>query len=120
MTELEEQFNFTNKRTHPTNRKVIVYRHLVQEQADYFAELLIEDEIDFEVQIDEEHQKKPIYYGVARVHEKRSDHLNLLSLGKNRPLFIDSAVLRWIVIGGSALFIFLGILGAIVSNLAKF
>ena len=116
MMDLEEQFNFTNKRAHPTNRKVIVYRHLVQEQADYFAELLIEDEIDFEIQIDEEHEKRPIYYGVARVHEKRSDHLNFLALGKNRPKFIDSAPLRWIIIGLSALIIFLGVLGAIVSN----
>lgn len=114
--DLEEQFNFTNKRKHPTNRKVIVYRHLIQEQADYFAELLISDEIDFEVQIDEEHEKKPIYYGVARAHEKRADHLNFLALGKNRPKFIDSAPLRCIIIGVSAIIIFLGILGAVVSN----
>ncbi len=38
---------------------------------EYFAELLVENSIDFEVQVDEEHPKKPMYFGVSRSHEKR-------------------------------------------------
>lgn len=116
MIDLEEQFNFTNKRAHPTNSKKIVYRHLIQEQADYFAELMVEVNIDFEVQIDEDHEKKPIYFGIARIHEKQVDKLNYIALGKGRRKFIDSVALRWIIIGSSILVLTLGIVGAIVSN----
>lgn len=116
MIDLEEQFNFTNKQSHPTNRKVVVYRHLVKEQADYFSELLTDEKIEFETQVDEEHEKKPTYFGIARIHEKRSDHLNFIALGKNRPKFIDSIALRWITIGVSTLVILLGIIGYFISK----
>jgi hypothetical protein len=116
MIDLEEQFNFTNKRSHPTNRKMIVYRHLIKQQAEYFAELMIDVNIDFEVQVDEEHEKKPTYFGVARIHEKQVDNLNYIALGKDRKKFIDSVALRWIIIGSSILVLFLGVVGAIVSN----
>ncbi|GAB5538754.1 MAG: hypothetical protein Salg2KO_08570 [Salibacteraceae bacterium] len=114
--DVEEQINFTNKRAHPSNSKMVVYRHAVKEQAEYFAELLVEESIEFEAQIDHDHPKQPMYFGVARAQEKRANYLNYIALGKNRPKFIDSAPLRWLVILISIGFVFLAILGAILSS----
>ena len=116
MIDLEEQFNFTNKQKHPTNEKVCVYRYLNRSQAEYFSTLLVDAGIDFEAQIDEEHEKQPMYFGVARIHEKQADHLNFIALGKDRPKFIDLPVMRWIVIGISVLFLALAIAGALLSQ----
>ncbi|HAW20406.1 MAG TPA: hypothetical protein DCX14_09505 [Flavobacteriales bacterium] len=116
MIDLEEEFNFTNKRKHPTNYKKIVYRHLKADQSQYFAQLLEKEGIDYETQVDEEDPKKPIYFGLARIHEKRSDHLNYVALGLNRRKFIDSVALRWIIIFVSVFVIALAILGALVSQ----
>ncbi len=112
---LEEQINFTNKRDHPTNPRIVVFRHAVKVQAEYFAELLVENSIDFEVQVDEEHPKKPMYFGVSRSHEKKVNQLNFVALGKDRPKFISSAPLRWITIVISMGILTLAIIGAIVS-----
>ena len=52
MIDLEEQFNFTNKLNHPTNIQKAVYRFYKKEQAEYFTELLVDADIEFEAQID--------------------------------------------------------------------
>lgn len=116
MIDFEEQFNFTNKLKHPTNDKTIVYRHLVEEQATYFGELLSQANIAYEYQMDEEHAKHPHYFGVARIHEKKVDHLNYIALGRNRKKFIDSAPIRWIIIALSVLTIGLALVGAFISK----
>jgi hypothetical protein len=116
MIDLEEEFNFTNKRKHPTNYKKIVYRHLVAEQGQYFTQLLEKDGFEYETQVDKEDPKKPMYIGLARIHERRADHLNYVALGLNRRKFIDSIALRWIIISVSAFVIALAIFGAIVSQ----
>jgi hypothetical protein len=116
MIDFEEQFNFTNKLKHPTNEKIIVYRHLVEEQAEYFGVLLTEANIAYEFQVDEAHEKKPRYFGIARIHEKKVDRLNFIALGRNRPKFIDSAPIRWIIIFISVFILALAIFGVIVSK----
>lgn len=116
MIDLEEQLNFTNKQKHPTNDRMAVYRYVNRAQAEYFATLLTEAGIAFEQQVDEEHDKKPVYFGIARIDEKKADHLNFIALGKDRPKFIDLPVMRWLIIGISALVIALAIAGAILSS----
>jgi len=115
MMDLEEQFNFTNKLKHPTNDRKTVYRHLNQEQADYFEELLAQNGISFEMQTDDEHPKKPIYFGVSVAVEKDVDRLNFIALGKNRPKFIASAPVRWFIILVSMAVLLAAIIGAIIS-----
>lgn len=116
MIDLEEQFNFTNKLKHPTNRTITVYRFYVREQAEYFGELLVDAQIEYEAQIDEEDERKPMYFGVKRIHERKVDKLNYTALGRGRPKFVASSQLRWIIIGISIITLLLAIIGAIVSN----
>lgn len=115
MIDLEEQFNFTNKLSHPTNPLKVVYRHFVREQAEYFTELLVDADIDFEAQVDEEDDRKPTYFGVARHLETRVDRLNYIALGRGRDKFIAAASMRWIIILISGTVIVLAILGALLS-----
>lgn len=115
MIDLEEQFNFTNKLNHPTNIQKAVYRFYKKEQAEYFTELLVDADIEFEAQIDEEHEKKPHYFGVSKRYEKQVDRLNYLAMGKGRDKFIASAPVRWLIIVVSISILLLAIIGAIVS-----
>lgn len=115
MIDLEEQFNFTNKLKHPTNFNKIVFRHYRQDQAQYFAQLLTEADIEFETQIDEEDQRKPHYFGVSRKFEKRVDKLNYLALGKGREKFIRQAPVRWFLILISMGLLIMAIIGAYLS-----
>lgn len=116
MIDLEEQFNFTNKLKHPTNFNKIVFRHYKQEQAEYFAQLLTEAGVEFEIQTDEEDARKPQYFGVARHLEKKVDRLNYLALGKGREKFIKQAPVRWFMIIVSLGLLLLAIIGALVSK----
>lgn len=116
MMDLEEQFNFTNKLKHPTNDLKTVYRHYNQEQAQYFEELLTKEGISFESQVDEEHIRKPRYFGVATIDERRADHLNNLALGKNRAKFIASAPVRWFIIIVSMSILLTAVIGALTSS----
>ena len=114
--DLEEEFNFTNKRKHPTNENIVVYRFFDGRQAETFTELLVDAGIEFEAQVDEDHAKKPTYFGVKRVLEAEVDRLNYLAIGKHREKFIASSPMRWITIAIAVLVLFLAIMGAIVSN----
>lgn len=116
MIDLEEQFNFTNKLNHPTNPRKSVYRFLKREQAEYFTELLVDADIDFEAQVDEDHEKKPTYFGIPKAKEKQVDRLNYLALGHGRDKFIASAPARWILIIVSIGVLLLAIIGAILSD----
>lgn len=116
MIDLEESFNFTNKLKHPTNTSKVVYRFFREEQAVYFAELLADAGIEFETQCDEEDERKPVYFGVARVMERRVDKLNFTALGKGRDKFIASAPMRWLVIGISFFILLLAVMGAMLAN----
>ena len=116
MIDLEEQFNFSNKLRHPTNATKVVYRFYVREQAEYFTELLVDTQIEFEAQVDEDDNRKPTYFGVARIHERKVDKLNFTALGKNRAKFIASAPIRWIVIGISLVTLLLAIIGALINR----
>lgn len=116
MIDLEEQFNFTNKLKHPTNGRKAVYRFFDRSQAEYFTELLVDENIDFEAQVDEDHPKKPTYFGVSKAVETRVDILNYTALGKGRDKFIPTAGLRWIVFTISLVVLFLAFLGFFVSR----
>jgi hypothetical protein len=115
MIDLEEQLNFTNKFKHPSNQLKVVYRHIDHAQADHFGNLLSEAGIDFEKQIDDSHEKQPVYFGVAKHHERTVDRLNFIALGIGRPKFISSAPVRWLIIVISIFVLGLAILGALLS-----
>ena len=116
MIDLEEQFNFTNKLKHPTNDRKAVYRYFDASQAEYFTELLVDADIEFEAQIDEDDPKKPTYFGVLKAYETKVDKLNFMAMGKGRDKFIPAALMRFIVFALSLLVILLAFLGYIVSE----
>lgn len=116
MMDLEEQFNFTNKLAHPTNQFKVVYRFFDKNQAETFTAFLVDENIDFEAQVDEDDARKPTYFGIAKTLEKKVDRLNYLAIGKHREKFIPTAPMRWIVIAISAVIMILAILGAIKNN----
>ena len=117
MIDLEEEFNFTNKRKHPTNYKKIVYRHLKADQSQYFAQLLEKEGIDYETQVDEEDPKKPhIFWVGSNTREEIGPSQLRCHSVSNRRKFIDSVALRWIIIFVSVFVIALAILGALVSQ----
>ena len=116
MMDLEEPFNFTNKLTHPTNQFKVVYRFYDKQQAETFTLYLVDEEVEFEAQIDEDDARKPTYFGIAKILEKKVDRLNYLAIGKHREKFIPTASMRWIVIAISAVIMFLAIMGALKSN----
>lgn len=116
MIDLEDQLNFTNKLSHPTNNNKVVYRFFKRDQAEYFTELLVDADIEFEAQEDPDDERKPMYFGVSRALERKVDKLNFTALGRNREKFIASAPLRWIVIGISVLTLILAIVGAVLSE----
>ncbi len=112
MIDIGEQFNLSNKLKHPTNESKIVYRHVKKEQAETFATLLVDADIDFEVQIDEDDERKPTYFGVMRRHETEVDRLNFKAIGQHRPRFIASAPVRWLFISISIAMLILALIGA--------
>lgn len=115
MNDLEDLLNLTNKRSHPTNTQKVVYRHIRKDQAEYFRTLLLEHNISFEAQVDEEDPRKPEYFGVAKAHEKAVERLNYLAIGHQREKFIPTASLRWFVIIIAFAVLALAVVGAIVS-----
>ncbi len=116
MMDLEEQFNFTNKLAHPTNQFKVVYRFFDKNQAETFTTYLVDEQVEFEAQVDEDDARKPTYFGVAKTLEKKVDRLNYLAIGKHRDKFIPTAPMRWIVIAISAVIMILAVLGALKNN----
>lgn len=116
MIDIGEQFNLSNKLSHPSNESKIVYKHVKKEQSETFVELLVDAGIDFEVQIDEEDEKKPTYFGIMRRHETEVDQLNFTAIGKHRPRFIASAPVRWLFIVISGSMLLLALFGAWMSS----
>lgn len=119
MIDLEEQFNFTNIRKHPTNAKKVVYRFYRPEQASLFEQKLIAHGIWFEKQRDEEAEGYEMYYAVWRKDEHRTTRLNFEALGQDRKRFIASGGVRWLIIGIVLGMVLLGLVGLGVSLLAE-
>lgn len=116
MIDLEEQFNFTNKLKHPTNQTKVVYRHYNKASAETFATLLVDNDIDFEAQVDEDDERKPTYFGVSRSIEKKVDQLNFKAIGAHREKFIASPPVRWMIILIGLGTLLVAIIGAMISK----
>lgn len=116
MIDLEDRFNFTNKLRHPTNERKVVYRFYQRDQAEYFTELLVDADIDFEAQVDEEDKRQPTYFGVAKHLERQVDKLNFIAMGRNREKFIASSPVRWIIMAISLVALLLAVAGALFTD----
>ena len=95
------RINLTNYGDHPTNQLYVVYTFKKPEQADYFAELLEQNNIPYERATQEGEAGKPDIelFGVHKDHQKLSLRLNFLSEAKFRKPFMPNKPFRWVVVG---------------------
>ena len=104
---IEKVLNVTNFQDHPTNNTYKVFHFIIKEQADYFIELLNENNISFES--DEEFAKGNMTYlfGIHKSDLNKVMKLNYLALGKYRKPLIKNNVGKWfVVIFGIVIFLF--------------
>lgn len=105
-----------NFQDHPTNINKKVFFFKKADHARYFELMLIENNIIFEKQIDEEGDQT-IYFGVKKSDFKTAQKLNYISIGHFRKPFIPDKLFRYFLIGFSIFVVGLAILGAILSNI---
>lgn len=110
-------FNITNYSNHPTNDGYLIYKYKMQEQADYFGQLLDEKHIKFEKHSEtDENGNTLYYYAVRKSVASVTLHLNYLAIGKFRKPFIPDKALRIVVLFISILLIAFAIAGYFISN----
>lgn len=95
---MDFDFNFTNYRTHPTNRNYEIFNFKDPERAAYFETLLVEYKILFEKDEDETEKGYCYLYAIHKKDFKTVAKLNNLTIGHFRRPFIADTYFRWIVI----------------------
>jgi hypothetical protein len=110
---IEELFDFTNWREHPTQKRYFVFFFSSIEQGNYFEQLLVEHKVWFEKHLDDDDVKRPIWFAIERGEMETVKRLNHLALGKYRDRFIPSTGLRWAVFVLSGIIVALMIMGII-------
>jgi len=110
-------FEFTNITNHPTDEGYDVYKYKMQEQADYFVQMLEEKNIKFERHSEKDERGMTIYYvAVRKSVSSVANHLNFLAIGKYRKPFIPDRALRIVVVAISVFLIAFAIAGYFISN----
>lgn len=110
---IEEKLDFTNWRQHPTQKRYFVFFFSSLPQGNYFEQLLVEHKVWFEKHLDDEDDKRPIWFAVERGDMETVKQLNHLAIGKYRSRFIPSKAMRIVVFVVSAITIALMIMGII-------
>lgn len=108
---LEEAFDFTNWRNHPTRKKYIVFFYRTEAESAFFETLLIEHKIWFEKDTNEESEKARFLFGVKRDDLKTVKHLNNLAIGRYRKPFMPNKGLKYFVMIISFIVLTLAIIG---------
>ena len=78
--------------------------------ANYFEELLVEEEIEYERAVEEETVKRYLF-GVHRRYRAQAMELNNRAIGRFRKKFIPNNLLRWVILFITLVAVFLAILG---------
>lgn len=113
---LEERFDFTNWRKHPTKQRYYVFFFTSIEQGIHFEFLLTEKSIWFERFEDEDQPNRPIWFAIDKNDLEKVKYINNLTLGKYRKPFIPNPTLRWAVILFALSILALAIGGAIMNQ----
>ena len=103
--------NITNYNEHPTRKAYTIFHFFTIERANYFEELLNEQQIWYESDIDEKKSKTTYFYGVKNSDFKKVQQLNYLVSAKFRKPTIPHKGLRIIIYLVSALLLTLAIIG---------
>lgn len=83
------------------------------DHSNYFKSLLTKENISYEFEVDKESDK--FYFGISNSELKRVKKLNFLVFAKYRKPFIQSWFIKFMLLGITALFIILAIIGYVLS-----
>lgn len=109
-------FNITNFNEHPTRKAYTVFHFFNKERADYFNELLKENNIWFEFDLDEEPNKITYFFGVKNADLKKVNQLNYLVIAKYRKPTISYSPLRIFLFLFLLIIIFFVVMGLLNSS----
>ncbi|MBA3899000.1 MAG: hypothetical protein H0X62_02135 [Bacteroidetes bacterium] len=107
--------DFTNFRTHPDNKELIVFHYYKMDRALFVEESLQQASLEFEKFIDEAPNGR-IYITVKKLNFSQVTDINDASKMKFRQPFIADAVLRYFVLSLFLLMMGLAITGMIVTS----
>lgn len=103
-------FNLTNYSDHPNVRGYVVFNYTDMAMANYFEELLVENNIPYERGLDQQMIKRYLF-GIKKSRFEEAHRLNNIAIGKYRKPFMGDKILRYAVLGITLLFILLGVIG---------
>jgi hypothetical protein len=87
--------NITNYNEHPTRKAYTIFHFFNKERADFFKELLLEQNIWFEEEIEEQPEKIIYFFGVKNSELKKVEKINYLVSAKFRKPTIANKYLSW-------------------------
>lgn len=96
---------------HPTNFNYTVFTFKAKEQADYFEELLLENQIWFEKHVEDTQS----YFGVRNSDKKKATNLNYLTFAKFRTFMIPHKGLRYLMVAFGLGILMLALIGYLLS-----
>lgn len=108
---LEEAFDFTNWRTHPTRRNYRVFFFKTQHESTCFEQLLIEQKIWFEKDEEENSLNGRYMFAIKKDDLEKVKRLNNLTIGRYRKPFMANKVFRFTVMLVSLVVVVLALLG---------
>jgi len=105
----------TNHQNHPTSKFHKVFFFYIEEQADYFENLLKSKNIWFERDSEFNKGKMMYLFGIKMTNVREVDQLNYLAIGKFRKPIFENIYLRYFVVIFGLLIILMGVLGYFLS-----
>lgn len=106
--------NLTNYSDHPTRIGYTVYRFFEKDRADYFEEILIQENVYFETSV-EENDNTIYLFGIRKGDAKKAMNANYLVSAKFRNKIIPNTYFRW----GILLFFFTALVLALIGAILK-
>lgn len=103
--------NITNFNEHPTRKAYTIFHFFTFERANYFEELLKEQQIWYESDIDEKESKTTYFFGVKNADFKKAQQINYLVRAKYRKPTIPYKPLRIVIYILSLILLTLAIIG---------
>ncbi len=105
----------TNHQNHPTNKHYKVFFFYIEEQANYFEDLLNSKNIWFERDSEMNKGKRMFLFGIKMTNVREVDQLNYLAIGKFRKPIFENKYLRYGVVILGVLIMLLGVIGYFLS-----
>jgi hypothetical protein len=105
--------NITNYNEHPTRKAYTIFHFFKPERANYFKELLIEQNIWFESEIEEQPEKTIYFFGIKNRDLKKVERINYLVSARYRKPTISNRYLSWSLYVFAILVFILAIMGYI-------